>query len=122
MLPFIGVAMVPLWDACRRPLRFGLLALAAVSFAVSLACATFYMTTPLVADGVGWVRDELFQFILPHFLGGDVHHMLAPHGNGGLLSLLWLLVPVLLEVAASGVVPMVLRDSQRRGQGSPKPA
>jgi hypothetical protein len=84
---------------------------------LSLACATFYMTAPLVADGIGWVHDELFEFILPHFLAGDVHHMLAPHGNGGLLSLLWLLVPVLLELAASGVLPMMLRDPR-----APKPA
>jgi hypothetical protein len=110
MLPFIGLALVPLWETCGRSLRLGLLAFATVSFALSLACATFYMTTPLAADGIGWVHDELFEFILPHFLAGDVHHLFAPQGNGGLLSLAWLLVPVLPEVAASGVVPMARRQ------------
>jgi len=111
MLPFIGLALAPLWETCGRSLRLGLLAFATVSFALSLACATFYMTAPLAADGIGWVHDELFEFILPHFLAGDVHHLFAPQGNGGLLSLAWLLVPVLLEVAASGVVPMARRQA-----------
>ncbi len=109
MLPFIGLALVPLWEAFGRRLRIALLALTALSFVLSLACATFYMTAPIAVEGIGFVHDELFEFILPHFLAGDVHHLLAPDGNGGLLSLGWLLVTVLLEIAASGVVPMLRR-------------
>ncbi len=125
MLPFIGLALVPLWEALgpslRIALRIALLALMALSFAISLACATFYMTTPLAAEGIGFVHDELFEFILPHFLSGDVHHLLAPDGNGGLLSLAWLLVPVLMEIAASGVVPM-LRRQYAAANAAPSPS
>jgi hypothetical protein len=114
MLPFIGLTLVPLWETGNRGRRAGLLALAAPSFALSLACATFYMTTPLVADGIGPVQDEVFQFILPHFLSGDVHHPLAPNGKGGLPSLAWLLLPVAVELVASGALPI----SRRAGQGA----
>ena len=112
MLPFIGFAMVPLWGMVRRA-RIGLLVLAGVSCLLSLICATVSMTCPLAVNGV-WITNELSGYILPQLFAGNVHHLLAPVGHGGIASLLVPLVPVLLEVAASGVIPLL-----RKAPGAP---
>jgi hypothetical protein len=113
-LPFAGLALVALWDAVAPRLRPALLGLASASFALSLICATVLMTCPDALDGRP-IPDEL-RFIVSEFLAGNVHHLLAPLGAGGLLSLAWLPVPVLLELLASGLLPLV------RGENTALPA
>jgi hypothetical protein len=107
-LPFIGLALVALWQAAGRRSRAGLLAIAGASFVVSLMCATTTMTCPDMVDGK-LVQDELFGCILPAFRTGQVHHLLAPAGNGEAGSIAWLLLPVLLGLIASGVLPLIGR-------------
>jgi hypothetical protein len=101
-LPFIGFALVALWDGARGWQRRGLLALGAASFALSLVCATTMMTCPTLYGGM-LVRNELTDFLLPAFLKGEVHTVLAPVGQGRLARLLALVIPVLIGLAASGV-------------------
>jgi hypothetical protein len=118
MLPFIGLALVPLWEVARRG-RIGLLILAGASFVLSLICAAVSMTTPLAANGV-WITNELTGSILPQFFAGNVHHLLAPAGGGGIASLLVPLIPALLELVASGVAPLL--RGQRRALAGHSPA
>lgn len=106
MLPFIGLALAAFWDFAARRLRACLLGMAIISSATSLMCATTMMTCPWVYDGK-WVENELFQFVLPAFLG-QAHHLLAPVGGGSPVSLMILLVPALLGVASSGAMKAVV--------------
>jgi hypothetical protein len=116
-LPFVGLALVALWQAAARRSRAGLLAIAGVSFVVSLICATTTMTCPDMVGGK-LVPDELRDVILPLFAAGDVHHWLAPAGSGGLGSLAWLLVPGPVVAVASGLLPLFRRQMQAMEPGA----
>src|SRR5262249_53864111 len=63
-LPFIGLGLAALWERARGWQHTGLLALAGVSFALSLVCAATMMTCPTRYDGV-LVQNELTDFLLP---------------------------------------------------------
>ncbi len=52
MLPFIALALVPLWQTTGPRMRAALLALASVSFTLSLMCAVTMMTCPTFCAGV----------------------------------------------------------------------
>jgi hypothetical protein len=107
MLPFIGLALAAFWDFASRRLRACLLGLAIISSVISLMCATTMMTCPWVYDGK-WVENELFEFVLPAFLGNQVHDLLALAGGGSPVSLMILLVPALLGVVSSGAMRAVV--------------
>ena len=106
MLPFMALALVPLWQAAGARGRVRLLVLASVSFVLSFMCATTMMTCLLVYAGAP-VRNELTDFVLPAFLQGEVHHAPAPVGNGSLGALAKLLIPVCAGVPASRVLPLI---------------
>jgi hypothetical protein len=107
-LPFVSFALVTLWEAAGRRSRAGLLAIAGASFVVSLMCATTTMTCPQWFGGI-LVDNELRDVVLPLFMAGDVHHWLAPIGHGGLGSLAYLPMPGLIQVVASGLLPLFRR-------------
>ncbi len=116
MLPFLAFALAPLWEWADRAARCVLAALAGLSAALSLMCATTLMAPPPMLDGKP-IQDELFDFVLPAFWGGQVHNVWAPVGAGGMASVCILLLPVAAGILASGVVPLF-----RRRNASPAPA
>ncbi len=93
MLPFLGLALVPLWEWADRAVRVVLGALAGLSAALSFMCATTIMAVPVLLGNTR-IQDELFDFVLPAFWGGQVHNIWAPLGAGGTASVAILAVPV----------------------------
>jgi hypothetical protein len=108
MLPFLAFTLAPLWEWADRPVRVVLGALAAFSAALSFMCATTIMTTPNLLDNKR-IQDELFDFVLPAFRGGQVHNIWAPLGAGGTASVAILVVPVMAGILLSGVAPRIRR-------------
>ncbi len=121
MLPFIALALVPLWQMAGPRMRGGLLALAGVSFALSLMCAVTMMTCPTFYAGVR-VQNELTDYILPAFFSGGVHLLLAPVGTGSPRELPILLIPVCVGVLASRVLPLLRRRVPRIPVAATAPA
>ncbi len=94
-------------------MRVVLGALAGLSAALSFMCATTIMAVPVLLGNTR-IQDELFDFVLPAFWGGQVHNIWAPLGAGGTPSVAILAVPVAAGILLSGVVPQI-----RRRHGSP---
>ena len=110
-LAFIGLPFAFLWDTWSRPaLRGVLLALLALSSAISVACAAVTMASPNLPS------EPMLPFLLAKFAAGDVHNLFDfvmrggfdwhPSGRVHLLTLLLLLVPWLV---AFGIARMVGR-------------
>jgi hypothetical protein len=106
------LALVALWEWGDRAARLVLAALATVSGGLSLMCASTIMTAPDLLDDKRIV-DELFDFVLPAFWGGQVHNAWAPLGAGGTASVCVLLVPAAAGILLSGLVPMPERRGAR---------
>jgi hypothetical protein len=90
-LPFLALALVPLWDCAGRALRGVLLITALVSFTLSLICAATDMTAPTS------VKAPLTDSVLPRFFAGDLHNIMFLAGGAGwawliLLPLAWVAV------------------------------
>ena len=120
-LPFIGFAFVPLWQMSGSWGRRGLLVLAGTSFVLALMCATPTMVCPTFYRGIH-VQNELTDLVLPMFLDGNVHNLIAPVGQGASATLLSLVIPVLLATGASRVVRSVTRRSPTGPAQAPSPA
>ncbi len=121
MLPFLGHALVPLWEWADRAVRVVLGALAGLSAALSFMCATTIMAVPVLLGNTR-IQDELFDFVLPAFWGGQVHNIWAPLGAGGTASVAILAVPVAAGILLSGVVPQIRRRQWVPGADGPRRA
>jgi hypothetical protein len=83
---FACLAFAPLWDAASPRLRSALIALAGLSAVISLICASVDMTE------TSHLMFPLVHELIPRFVAGDVHDVVAAFGGSGLLSLLPLLM------------------------------
>ncbi len=110
-LPFLALAFAPLWDHAGRPMRTLLLALAALSLAISTLCATTVMGAPI------WDDNPLPNYIWPRFASGDTHNILAIAGDAGHRWLGILLLPWLIAARSVGLLP-----ASRRIAGAPATA
>lgn len=81
-LPFAALALAPLWDASGPRARAALLALAGLSFLVSLACAVVTMVAPMD------VAAPLTDYIWPRLRDGEVHTVFLLLGLTGFAPLL----------------------------------
>jgi hypothetical protein len=111
MLPFLAFALVPLWEWADGVARAALAALAGLSAVLSLMCATTIMAVPQMLEEKR-IHDELFDFVLPAFWGGQVHNVWAPLGAGGTASVAILVLPVAAGILLSGVVPWARRGGR----------
>jgi hypothetical protein len=102
-LPFIGLAMAPLWDGAKRRLRMLLGAVAAISFLVSLSCAITEMTPPISN------QFPLFDFVIPSVERDHMHSLLMLVGLPGVevlpvLALIGILAVRRVSVASSQIM------------------
>jgi hypothetical protein len=114
MLPFLAFALVPLWEWADGAVRAVLAALAGLSAALSLMCATTIMSVPPMLEHKR-INDELFDFVFPAFWSGQVHNAWAPLGAGGIASVGILVLPVIAGILLSGAVPLILRNRRLTG-------
>ncbi len=110
-LPFLALALAPLWDRAPLAGRAALLTLAVPSAAISVLCATTAMGAPI------WENNPLPDYLWPRFASGDTHHMLALTGFAGHAWLLALPIPWYIAARRTGLL-----TPPRRVAESPAPA
>ena len=95
---FLALAFVPLFDRCGPAGRSLLIAAALVSLGMSVICATVSMESPF------WMENPVTALLIPNFLAGDLHNILALAGNGGHAWLVLLVLPWLISGWAAGIL------------------
>jgi hypothetical protein len=98
-LPFICLAMAPLWDGAKRRLRMLLGSVAAISFLVSLSCAITEMTPPLSS------QFPLVDFVIPALERDHMHSLLMLVGFPGVAVLPVLALIGVFAVRSASVAP-----------------
>ena len=95
-LPFLALAFAPLWSNAGPAMRSILGLLAIVSLALSVLTATTAMGAPI------WEDNPLPDYLVPRFLSGDTHNIVALAGDAGFGWLAILAAPWVLAARRLG--------------------